>query len=487
MNRFSPPKMLIMTVVTALLAGCAAVSELAPPPQMRQAESVEAERSLKTDTPTPWPQEDWWSAYHDPQLSALIEEGLSSSPDIEAAAARFRRAAGIAQQAGADLYPTLDVAGEAILAKQSYVNGFPKDFVPKGWLDRGLVAAEASLDLDLWGRNRAALAAARSDTVAAALGERQARLTLVTGIADAYSELSNLYYRRDVLNRMLDTRSQTRRLVSDRVANGIDTRGDLRLAEANEASSRTELASLDEQIALRRNQLAALIGEGPDRGLEIERPALPMGQLQGVPKNATTGLLARRVDIAVSLARVEAAGARIDQARAEFYPAIRIDALVGLQALGLDQLIGSDAVYGNVGPAISLPIFDGGRRAGNFRVRRAEYDEAVAHYNSNVLAAYREVADAVTSRRALVERLSNARSAVVAAEDAFRIARLRYRGGLSNYLDLLPVETRMLEAQMDLADLETRAFALDVALVRALGGGFRNGAADESADVGKDK
>ncbi|WP_031292940.1 TolC family protein, partial [Sphingobium sp. HDIP04] len=144
----------------ALLSACAAVPDLGPQPVARGPASIAAERSLQADNATQWPAEGWWKAYGDPQLDALIEEGLKGSPDVAAAAARFAEANAAAQQAGAPLLPAIDLDANSGVTKSSYNMGMPKEFVPKGWLGTGRVALNFGFDLDLWGRNRAALAAA---------------------------------------------------------------------------------------------------------------------------------------------------------------------------------------------------------------------------------------------------------------------------------------------------------------------------------------
>lgn len=439
---------------------------------MRAPDSVAAAQSLAGAATTNWPGDGWWTSYGDPQLAALIAEGLRNSPDAAAAAARFRKAAGYAQQAGAALLPRLDVQAKASEDKQSYNQGFPKEFVPKGWLDNGRVALDASFDIDLWGKNRAALAAATSDEKAAQIDYSQAALMLTTGIANAYADLARLYAERDIQQGALDIRTATRKLVNDRVNSGLDTRGELRQSESGLSAARVDLAAADEAIALRRNQIAALIGAGPDRGLAITRPALATFAARGVPAGVTTDLIGRRPDIASARARTEAAASRIKVARADFFPAISLSALVGVQSLGLSNLLKSDSSFGSAGPAVSLPIFHGGALRGQYRGARASYDEAVANYDKTVLDAYREVADAVTSQRMLGARLTDARAALAASEEAYAIARKRYEGGLSTYLDVLTAEERLLQTRQMAAELETRAFTLDVALVRALGGGF---------------
>jgi len=457
---------------TALLASCASVPDLGTAPAPRAPGSVAAEQSFATQNAAEWPGDGWWTAYGDPQLTALIEEGLRNAPDIAAASARFRKAAGLAQQAGGALLPSIDAQGGASLDKQSYNMGFPKEFVPKGWLDTGRASVGLDFDLDLWGRNRAALAAATSDAVAARIDAEAARLMLTTGIADAYADLSRLHAEREIRQRALTIREATGKLVAEREASGLDTRGALRQAEAGASTARADLSAADEAIALRRNQIAALMGAGPDLGLAITRPAIGVPTGRALPAGTTTDLIGRRPDIAAARARAEAMASRMKVARADFFPAVRLSALVGVRSLGLDLLARKDSLFGNVGPAISLPIFHGGALSGQYRGARAGYDEAIALYDKTVVGAYQQVADAVTSQQALASRLADARAAVDASEQAYAIAQTRYRGGLSTYLDVLSVEDRLLAARQALAGLEARALTLDIALIRALGGGF---------------
>lgn len=477
-------KSLRIAVAAAFLLPAACV----PPPRSTTAqvaiapETVAADRSFSAAPAGTWPATRWWRANADPALSALIEEGLRQSPDVAAAAARFRRAGAMATQAGAALLPQLDAQAGVTLDKQSYNNGFPKEFLPKGWRDSGEVSAMLGFDPDVWGRNRATLAAATSQARAAALDLEQARLSLSTGIALAWYDLARLFEERDVARAALALRSSSRDLVSGRMANGLDTRGSLRQAEAQVATAQARLAQVDQAIALRRNQLAALLGAGPDRGLDIARAQPATRIAAGLPADATTALVGRRPDIAAARARLEAAASRIKAARASFFPAVRLDALIGFRALGIGNLLESDSTFGSVGPAISLPIFRGGALKGRYREAEAAFDEAVAGYDATVLQAYREVADAVAARDAVMLRLAQVQAARSASEDAYHIARLRYEGGLSRYLDVLAVEDRLLDARLAAAAVEAEARALDVQLVRALGGGFESAAAEPNGE-----
>ena len=176
---------------------------------------------------------------------------------------------------------------------------------------------------------------------------------------------------------------------------------------------------------------------------------------------------------------------RIKVARADFFPGDQpFPGLIGLQALGLENLTKSGSSYGNVGPAVSLPIFHGGALRGpSTSGARGTYDEAVANYDKTVLSAYREVADTVSSQQMLSIRLSDAKLALDDSEEAYGIATKRYNGGLSTYLDVLTAEERVLQSRRILADLNARALILDIQLVRALGGGFTTNIADISKDM----
>jgi NodT family efflux transporter outer membrane factor (OMF) lipoprotein len=294
---------------------------------------------------------------------------------------------------------------------------------------------------------------------------------LSTNIADAYADLARLFAERGVEQTALAIRQQTETLTVDRVASGLDTQAELKQARAAVPTARGDLIATDEQIALTRNRLASLLGKGPDRGLAIQPPAAIVPS-RGIPQDVTTDLVGRRPDVVAARSRVEAEASRIKVARADFYPAINLSAAFGLQALGLGNLIKTGSTYGDAGPAVSLPIFRGGELQGRYRNARATYDEAVANYDRIVTDAYRQVGDAVTSRRSLASQLVEAREALVQAQGAYDVARQRYEGGLSRFLDVLTAQDRALQAQRSVADLQARAFTLDVALVRALGGGF---------------
>lgn len=469
-------KLLLAGAAGLALAGCASVPKLGPRPQLAQVGALGAEQAFAGPR-SAWPAQGWWRGFGDSQLSTLIEEALAGSPDVAAAAARVRAADALAQQAGAATLPQASLDASAGGQKQSYNLGIPRQFVPKGIFDTGRIAGNFSFDLDLWGRNRAALAAATSEAQAAAVDAEQAALLLSTNVASAYADLARLHSARDVAVQAASVRSETAQLTARRVANGLDTLGEQRQAESRVPSARADVAALDESIALARNRLAALLGKGPDRGLSIQRPKIAVAPA-GLPDNLALDLIGRRPDIVAAKLRTEAAASRIKVARAAFYPNVNLTAVIGLQSFGLDQLFDSGSTFGSAGPAVSLPLFQGGRLEGGYRGARAQFDEAVARYDATLVTALREVADAAASIRSLDVQLAEQRQALAAAEQAARIARIRYQGGLANQLTALQADDTLLGIRRAVVELEARRLTLNVALIRALGGGFQ--VADQS-------
>jgi len=226
-----------------------------------------------------------------------------------------------------------------------------------------------------------------------------------------------------------------------------------------------------------RLRVVAIVGAGPDRGRAITRPTLASPDID-LPPHAGIDLVGRRPDIVAARLRAEAAAKRIDVARADFYPNINLSALVGFQSLGLSKLFDKGSDYGNGGVAISLPIFDGGHLAGRYRGARAEFDTAVANYDRTLIAALRDVADIAQSRAATERQLGDRRAALKAATDAAQLAGLRYRAGLSTQLPQLTAEDSMTQLARQVSDLEARRLSLDIALIRALGGGYQTHAGE---------
>ncbi|WP_199154684.1 efflux transporter outer membrane subunit [Chromobacterium sp. ASV23] len=453
----------------ALLSGCAVLPDMGPAPQPKPLQQYQNTQSLPSGQ-AQWANSQWWLKYDDAQLHQLMDEALRQAPDLAATRARVERAEGLAQQAGAALLPGVDLNAAINRDKQSYNNGM---LAPTGFNTSGRATLDFSYELDFWGKNRAAVAAATSELTAAQADAAEARLMLTTSLAAGYAELARLFAERDAAAQALDVRSHTAQLLRERQRQGMETLGSVRQAESREAAARADLEAADESIALQRHSLAALIGAGPDRGLAIARPASGLFRGQQLPAALAAELLGRRPDLAAARLRAEAAAKRIDVAQAQFYPNVNLTAFVGAQSLGLDLFAKSGSGIAGIGPAINLPIFRGGQLQGQYRVARADYDAAVASYDATLSQALREVADAVSSQASLTPQLEQRRLALQTADEAYRVSQNRYQGGLANYLDVLNTEDTVIASRRSLASLEARRFSLDIALIKALGGGYQ--------------
>jgi NodT family efflux transporter outer membrane factor (OMF) lipoprotein len=460
--------------ISALYGGCAMLPENADLSSVKPIGAYASDRSLAPAKDAAWPADDWWTAYGDPQLATLIGEGLTGASDMRIAEARVALAQAGVAASGASLLPTVAASAKADSEKQSYNYLIGKDFAPKGWNDAGMGTLSLDWEIDFWGKNRAQLAAARGRVAAAEAEAAATRLALSTGIADAYGRLAALHADRDSVVSAIGVRKQTLSLMSDRYGKGLENEGALERSRAAEASAEAELAQVDEQIGLARNQLAALVGAGPDRGLAIARPKVRGGRFTGVPQSLPADLLGRRPDIVAARATAEAGLKDIDAAKAAYYPNVNLAAMIGKQALGLNMLADPGSTLGSVGPAVSLPIFDGGRLRAGERSAVSQYEIAVASYDRTLTEALRQVADAVVSKRQLASQLANTRRSAAAAEKAWRVVSDRYNGGLATYLEVLTAEDALIGARRATAALQARAFTLDIAMVRALGGGFRS-------------
>jgi NodT family efflux transporter outer membrane factor (OMF) lipoprotein len=476
MSSLKPAKRrLLLTCSIAMLTACATPPDLGARPELSTPSSYRTMETFSAPI-ADWPSDKWWEAYADPQLSALIEEALADSPTLEAAAARLRRAQADAQQSGAARFPSLNAQTATETSRQDLqADNIPdaiRDAVPDDWSTQTSAAFSLQYQLDFFGRNRALFAAATSRAQSAEAEAAAARLQLSTAIASAYADLVRYTADARALEEAARLRQRSAMLVRERVRTGIENEGQAHQATAELSQARAELISAYAAIARTRHQLAALLGKGPDRGLAIELPGTPQMRSIGLPDRVELDLIGRRPDLVAARLYAEAAAERINVARADFYPNINIAAVVGLQTLGLDRLGDGNLAFAQVGPAISLPIFNGGAIESAYRGARADYDEAVATYNQSLADALREVADALSDRRAIEAQLIEQRNALRAAEASYRIAALRYQGGLSSYIDTLSVESSLITQQRAVAELETRAFALDLQLVRALGGGY---------------
>ena len=336
-----------------LAAGCVTSEGLEPNARLQPAGALQAGRSLDgvALSPAAWPRQDWWTGLGDRQLDQLIGEALQGTPDLQIAEARARQAAATAQAQDAARQPTLD-------AKASY-SGIraPTSVAPAPLGGRYSAIKYLSLgfnyDFDLWGGERAAWEAALGQANAARIDSQAARIGLSASIARAYSDLAHAFTVRDLAEEELKRSQRMTELSQKRMSAGLDSKVQLQQTQTQLATARQQLSAAEQDIASARIALAVLLGKGPDRGLELQRPQPLNPASLSLPSVLPAELLGRRADIVAARWRVEAARRNIDSAKTEFYPNLNLGAMAGLAALHTSDVLQAPSRFFQVAPAIS--------------------------------------------------------------------------------------------------------------------------------------
>ncbi len=473
----------------ALLAACA--PDLGPMAQIKPPASYATEKALGAPTATAWPSDDWWTAYNDPQLTTLILEALKGSPDLKTAEARVRSAQAQAEVQGAALLPSIGAKGSIqATAVTLGLKGIPdqvKNALPSDIQPFTQLSANLAYEVDFFGKNHAAVAAASSEAQASEFELRAARLEISTAVASSYAELVRLTAARQAAVDAVKVRGDTLALVADRVKNGLENESQQAQSSAERNVSLGDVAAIDANIERTRHALAALLGAGPDRGVDITPNLASISAPWGLPSNLPADLIGRRPDVAAARLRAEAAADRIKVARANFYPNLNLNASVLSLSVTPQDIFTHNVLLGQFGPALTLPIFQGGRLEGAYRGAAADYQSAVASYDKAVADSLKDVADAVTTQKAVAVQLGYAQKAAADSRKAYDLALLRYKGGLSPYLVVLTAQSTLIQQERATADLRAQTLAANVALVRALGGGFIGPAVAETSKTSNEK
>ncbi|KRE97643.1 multidrug RND transporter [Frateuria sp. Soil773] len=457
------------TALTLALAGCASSGGLHPDGTLTDPASLKAGRSLAgfAVSPAAWPARDWWSGLGDAQLAALIDEALQDNPSLAAADARARAAQAAAGVADAARGPTVNGGASVAGARPPGAFGEMAHFAVAKY-----GYASFNWGLDLWGGKRAAWEAALGQARAADIEARAARVELSGNVARGYVQLGYAYAQQDVAKAELERAGKARELTRQRVAAGLDSQLQLKQVDAEVASAEREQALADRAIDAARSALSVLLGKGPDRGLDIARPQPLAPAALAVPAELPVELLGHRADLVAARWRVEAAGKDIKVAKTEFLPNVSLGAMAGLLSMGGGNLFEASSRFYQVGPSLSLPIFDGGRLRANLAGKDAQYDLAVAQYNETLVGALNQVADDYAAQQSLAAQIAAQQRALDAARAAWRLAEQRYKGGVGSYLEALSVRQQLLQAEQAMAALQAQQVDLSVQLIQALGGGF---------------
>jgi multidrug efflux system outer membrane protein len=409
----------------------------------------------------------WWELYGDPVLQVLIHEALRNNQDLALAAARVLEAGALAGVARADLWPQLSAQAQASRGRES------REVVP-GAPTQNLFSTALTLtwELDIWGRVRNARDAALADLLATEESRRGVVLGLVASVASAYWQLRELDLELEIARSNAISRQATVDLFQTRLRGGLGNELELNQALADLAVTAAAIPDTERQIAFAEHQLCVLLGRPPgpvERGgplpAQFHLPELPLG----VPAS----LLQRRPDLVAAEQAIVAATKRVGVAIADRLPRLALFGSVALDATDADDLLTSDAAAWSLGANLFAPLFQGGRLAALEDAARARLEQSVAGYRSTVLVALREVTDAAVGYRKLQAVVVEVRRQVEATTAAARLARMRYEGGVANYLEVLDSQRQAYDAQLALARAQLQHQLFGVQLYRALGGGWQ--------------
>jgi NodT family efflux transporter outer membrane factor (OMF) lipoprotein len=448
------------------LAGC-----VLPPKEAARTREMTADSVGLKGSAVAAAAEEWWASFSDPQLDRLMRSGLKDSPSLAEAQARLGEALSEVQVAQSRLLPQANFDASALYqhAPANYL--VPPPLAGHSfWM--GQAGASLGWDLDFWGKQADAVRSARALTQSAELDVQDARLMLAGAIAQAYIEFYRERALADIAQRSEEQRQNIVDITRRRVAAGLDTRLELRQAEGQLPQARVVREQALSAAELSVHELATLTGQGADAYASIQAPTFNIDTALPVPTELPMNLLARRPDVLSARLHIEAADAERLAAKAAFYPDVNLRALAGIGAFGMSNLFNWSARGVGGGPAVSLPLFDGGRLKAQYRGSEAALAGAVAAYNDTVLHAVQQTSDQITRLDSLARERGDQQLTVEANEAAYKLAEERYRAGLASYLTVLNAETQVLTARQTMVDIVSNQALARITLLLAVGGNF---------------
>jgi multidrug efflux system outer membrane protein len=466
---------LIAFAIVLVIAGCS----VPPKPTLPDLRNEAPLSGLPTQSDGHWPDAVWWSRYHDEQLDQLEQAALAGNPSLTVARSRFDTALRSVDIARAALDTSITLNADAQRQRVSDSGLIPPSFLGFAWYNQSDLGLQFQHDFDFWGKTRAAIVAAVDEAHAQAAERITAALLITTAVADTYfgwqADQARLALAKESVSALQDHRT----IVARRVERGIDSPDTLAQADAQIASARELEAGYAGSLPIRQAALAALLGQAPSQLPELTVKPLPA--VDGtLPDNVGIDLLARRADIAASRWRVEAAMQRVTRARDEFYPDISIGAMAGLSSLEFDKLFNIGSRVFEFGPALHLPLFSLGRLRAAYGASRTQLAAAAAQYNETVVGAAREVAAQALGLQQIAARRQQREQQVAAAGTLHASAAARARRGVIDERSVLTAQAQILQQKDAVATLDAQAISTQIALIKALGGGYDAHTADKS-------
>jgi outer membrane protein, multidrug efflux system len=469
---------LVVITVGAMTVSCAGLPPKTPPVRLPDAAPLDGLETGGGD----WPAPEWWKRYQDPTLDQLITLGEANSPSLATARARYDSARQSVRLAAAESGAHLTASASAERERLSENGLFPPQLLGFTWYNQFDLGLQASYTFDWWGKQRDAVEASMDQAHAAQADRSAAALMLASSIADAYfgwqSDQNRLGFAREKAA-LVETEGK---ISAARVRADLDSPDDLNADDLALAAAREQVAALEGSARLRVVELAALVGRSIG-----ELPPLtvkPLPRFPGsLPDNVKIDLISRRADITASRWRVEAAEKSLASARAEFFPDLTVNALVGLSSLDIGKL----AEYGSRVPqataAIHLPIFDAGRLKARYGGAQAAIDSAVSSYQDAVIGAARDVALQATTLAQIDAQRTQRAKEVAATQRMKDTAAARVRQEITDSRTELRATESWIEQRDALLQLDSAALSADVALQRALGGGYESSPQPASAST----
>ena len=411
----------------------------------------------------------WWEIFGDPQLNQLEEQIADSNQTLKVAEARFREARAAIRFNHASQFPTISTAPSASYVKSSdFSPNFPSRIQQSSKGDF-ILPFDLSYEIDLWGRVRRTVAAAREEAQATAADYETAKLSLEAELAMDYFELRSADAQKQLLDDTVEAYTNNVELTVHRFKGGVAPRADVAQAQTQLDTTRVQDTDVTVQRAQFEHAIAILIGKPP---AEFSLAAAPLNdQPPSTPIGLPSELLQRRPDIAAAERRVAEANQQIGIARAAYFPTVSLGAAAGFESTHIDLLEGPNAFWA-VGPGLAETLFDAGRRRATSESARANYDATVATYRQTSLTAFQEVEDNVAALRILENETHQQQQAVLSSQESLQLFTNRYKGGVDTYLQVITAQTIELANERNAIDIQRRRLDASVLLIKALGGGW---------------
>ncbi len=414
----------------------------------------------------------WWQSFEDAELDKVVTTALADQPSLEVARARVARMLAMVDVSRSTSFPQVST-GVAATRQRYTANGLYPAPIAGNTYNSGAAQIGVAWVPDLFGQQTAEIASTLNQVQAAQADAQAAAVSLAAQVCRGYITLARLMAQRDVVQDVLEHHQHYLELTLSRVKAGLDTQIEQHQAETLLSQARSQAEGVDEQISLVRHQLTALAGQRIDAYDHLS-PNLSQLKLEAMPLTLGADLLGRRADVVAARWRVEAAMQDVKVARTQFYPNINLSAFVGVSAIGASRVFEGSSRESAINPAIRLPLFDGGRLRAQLKGRQGELDIAIGSYNSVLLEAVKEASDAISSTQSLQRQQQEESKALASARAAYDIHAARYSAGLINQQVVLSAQNQWLAERRTAIDLRARELDGRVALMKSLGGGWRD-------------